>query len=134
MEINPVVVQDIAIGETVIALYPVFTDSQQALKNVSVSCKELLMKLQADNRLDSLSDSTWQDYQKALAQYDAGSIPRSYDKDQFAVLDMFLDLYENQLKNQQIIQAAKRSFSVNALFHNEKIDLPIATMQQYEEK
>lgn len=93
-------------------LYPIFSNQEEALKQLKLAIPDLLNKISETYELNEINDSNWLQY----VGY-ASEIITSEEDPQYRLLLSFTDIYENKAKNEAIVQL------VDKLNDSEKISL-----------
>lgn len=84
-----------------------FADPAAAMEKVKTLDADILRLMQKNRNLPELSDSSWQEYQQELTQYNGAWLPddlggMTYDH-QRQQLKAFLDIYEDEKRNRHAI-------------------------------
>lgn len=84
-----------------------FADPAAAMAKVKTLDADILRLMQKNRNLPELSDSSWQEYQQELTQYNGAGLPQdlggmTYDH-QRQQLKAFLDTYEDEKRNRHAV-------------------------------
>ena len=104
-------------------LYRVFSNQDNAIKSIKTKVPELLDTISKNYDLSALSDSNWEIYRDAMMEMlDSENKPMDYNESDadFICLSAFFDIYENKIKNDEIIdyvakESLERSINSNEL-------------------
>ena len=114
--------QDLVINDTAIALYPTFEDQSSALQNISKTCQNILTEFINTYQSKPLSDENYKTYQEFVNNYERSNLSQEM-KNELVTLDVFLDIYENQFQNDEIIETAKSVSSIEKLLKDTDFNL-----------
>ena len=121
--------QILSINNIGISLYPVFEDKDMALENIRIACPNIISELSKSYDLPKFSEENCVDYRNKMREHlDNPQKPDWYDKNncEFAKLDMFFDIYENDDKNAKIIKMVKSVDSISLLMKNLEFRLALS--------